>query len=600
MEFGVLGPLLVRDESGMLATVRAAKQRTLMATLLLRAGRVVPVDQLIETLWDGLPPASAVPSLRNYVLRLRTCLGGAGRRIGFRDRGYVIEAAEDEVDLLRFARLREDGAAAFDRGEYALAAELLARSLREWRGPALVDVDSDALQREECPHLAESRLDAVELRLEAESRAVGRVPWTAELRDLARAHPERERLWGHLLTSLHVDGRGPEALSEYRRMERLLAEDYGVQPGERLRALHSQIRGGGAPGKPLTITSNRSPASVVPFQIPAAPADLTGRECETANLVARLSGQPASGTTTVVSGQPGIGKTALALHVAHAVRGAFPGGVLYADLRASSGKPARPTDVLASFLRAFGVPTRALPSGLDDRAALLRSMSVEHRALMVLDDARDCAQISTLLPGPGSGTALVTSRSRLHELSGAAHVEPGALTAEASARLIGAIAGRARAAAEPRPLAEVVRACEGLPLALRIAGTRLAARPSRSVRWLADRLTAEPEALLDELSVGQLDVRAGLTEACRRLTPEQGRAFHILAADSTDGGGVSVPEAARLLGLPPRDAERLLEQLVDRYLLACGRSGYEFRPLTRTHGRYSPCHSGLAAYVARK
>ena len=590
MEFGVLGPLLVRDESGAATTVRAAKQRTLMATLLLRAGRVVPVDQLVETIWDGRPPASAVPSLRNYVLRLRTCLGGAGERIGFRDRGYVLEAAENEVDLLRFARLRDDGAAAFERGEYALAAELLARGLREWRGPALADVESDALQREDRPHLAESRLDAVELRLEAEFRSVGRVPWTAELRELARAHPERERLWGHLLTSLHADGRDTEALSEYRRMERVLVQDYGVQPGERLRALHQRIQG--TPNRPVA----QSP--VVPFQIPAAPSDFTARECETANLVARFS-EPASGTTAVVSGQPGIGKTALALHVAHSVRGSYPGGVLYADLRASSGKPARPSDVLSSFLRALGVPTRGLPSGLDDRSALLRSLLAERRVLMVLDDAQDCAQIRPLLPGAGSGAALVTSRTRLYELPGAAHVEPGALTAEASARLIGAIAGRARTAAEPRPLADVIRACEGLPLALRIVGTRLAARPSRSVRWLADRLTAEPEALLDELGVGQLDVRTGLSEVCRRLPAEQSRAFHALAAAST-GRGISVPEAAQALGVPPRDAERLLEQLVDRHLLGCGRSGYEFRPLTRTHGRYSPCHSGLAAYVARK
>ena len=581
MEFGVLGPLLVRDESGALP-LRAAKQRTLLATLLLRAGRVVPVDQLVEMLWDGQPPATALPSLRNYVLRLRTSLGEAGRRIGFRDRGYVLEIAEDEVDLLRFTRLRNDGVAAFDNGQFALAAQLLGRALQEWRGPALVDVESDTLHREECPHLAESRLDTVELRLDAECRAGQRVPWSAELRDLARAHPERERLWGHVIASLHADGRSTEALAEYRRMERMLDREYGVRPGERLRALQKRILAGEAPSPtPSFAASPPQPPFPPPFQIPAAPAQLIGRACESASLAAHLT----SSSTTVISGQPGIGKTALALHTAHAVREQFPGGVLYADLRAASGNPASPLGVLASFLRALGVPLNALPPALDDRAALLRTTLTQRKTLILLDDATTAAQVSPLLPGSGPGAVLITSRSRLDELTGAAHLEPGALTPAASTALIDALAGRARAAAEPRPVAYVVRTCEGLPLALSIVATRLAARPSRSVRWLADRL-AVTDTLLDELTVGALSVRAGLTEVCQRLDPAQARAFHTLAAlDLSSGASISVPEAARLLALPTRDAERLLEHLVDHYLLACTRTGYEFRPLTRAFGR---------------
>jgi DNA-binding SARP family transcriptional activator len=575
MEFGVLGPLLVRDESGALPP-RAAKQRTLLATLLLRAGRVVPVDQLVEMLWDGEPPATALPSLRNYVLRLRAGLGEAGRRIGFRDRGYVLEIAEDEVDLLRFARLRDDGVAAFDSGRFAVAAQLLGRALQEWRGPALVDVESDALHREECPHLAESRLDTVELRLEAECRAGKRVPWSAELRDLARAHPERERLWGHVIASLHADGRSTEALAEYRRMELVLDKEYGVRPGGRLRALQKRILGGEAPSPdPATV------ASPPPFQIPAAPAHLIGRDCESASLVANLT----SASTTVISGQPGIGKTALALQAAHAVRESFPGGVLYADLRAATGNPARPLDVLGSFLQALGLPPHALPPTLDDRAALLRTTLTQRKTLIVLDDAADAAQVSPLLPGSSPGAVLITSRCRLDELTGAAHAEPGALTPQASAALIDALAGRARAAAEPRPFADLVRTCEGLPLALTIVATRLAARPSRSVRWLAERLSVA-DSLLEELTVASLSVRAGLTEVCQRLDPAQARAFHTLAASElTPGAPFSVPEAARLLALPPRAAERLLEHLVDHYLLACTRTGYAFRPLTRVFGR---------------
>lgn len=583
MEFGVLGPLLVRDDEGTLAPVRAAKQRTLMATLLLRAGRVVPVDQLVETVWDGKPPATAVPSLRNYVLRLRTCLGEAGRRIGFRDRGYVIELAEEEIDLLRFTRLKNDGVAAFDSGKFALAAQLLGRALQEWRGPALVDVESDALHREECPHLAESRLDAVELRLEAESRAGGRIPWTAELRDLARAHPERERLWGHLITTLHADGRSTEALAEYRRMERQLDQDYGVRPGERLRALRDSIM----------TTGNASPTTrscPSPVQIPAAPADFTARECETASLAARLTTERRDvGQVTVISGQPGIGKTALALHVAHAVRGNFPDGILYANLR-TMRKPARPLDILGTFLRALGQPTRALPSALDDRAAMLRTLLTDRRTLLVLDDADSAAQIIPLLPGPSPSAVLVTSRTRLDDLPAATHVEPTPLSPEASAKLIAAIAGRARTAAEPHPVSDLVRACEGLPLALRIVGTRLAARPTRSVRWLADRLSTGD---LNELAIGTLNVRNALAEIYDALSPDDAQAFLRLAATPSHPRTISSLEAAHALAVPPPEAERLLERLVDKYLLTCVATGYRFSPLTQSfarnleHGRFA-------------
>lgn len=613
MEFGILGPLLIRDESGAL-TVRAAKQRTLLAALLLRAGRVVPAEELVETLWDGRPPPSALPSLRNYVLRLRGGLGAAGRRIGQRDRGYVLEAGPDEVDLLRFDRLREEGTAAFQRGQFALAGRLLARAAQQWRGPALVDVDSDALHREQCPHLAESRLDVAELWLEAEFRAVGRVPWTAQLRELAWAHPERERLWEHLIRSLYRDGRRTEALAEYQRLEALLREQYGVRPGERLRALHGEALGAGARPPTSAVGASPVPLAPVPFQIPAAPADFTGRRREAADLAARLTGGDRGGTgygagrdtgsgagsVVVVSGQPGIGKTALALHAAHSVRRVFPGGVLFADLHAAKGNPAPPSEVLASFLIAFGVPRRSLPAELEDRSALLRSLLADRRALLVLDDAADDAQVRALLPGPGDGAALITARTRLDGLSGAAHLEPEALAAEEATQLLAAIAGRVRTAAEPRLVGVVARACGGLPLALRVAGTRLAARPHRSVRWLADRL-ADPDALLDELRLGGLDVRIGLAEVCHGLDADLLRAFRVLAAGAGAGEGasstVSVPAAAALLGVTSQHAENLLEQLVDRYLLCCADGGrYKFRPLTRAYGRELARRSGSPAF----
>ena len=188
-----------------------------------------------------MPPGTALPSLRNHVTRLRAGLGSAGHRISFRGNGYVIDISEDEVDLLRFTGLLETGVAAFQRGEFALAAELTGRALDQWRGTVLEDVDSDSLRRDECLPVAERRLDAVELKLEADCRRGTRPAWTAELRDLARAHPERERLWEHLISGLCQDGRRVAALAEYRRLERVLDTEYGVRPGARLRSLISDI-----------------------------------------------------------------------------------------------------------------------------------------------------------------------------------------------------------------------------------------------------------------------------------------------------------------------------------------------------------------------
>lgn len=361
-------------------------------------------------------------------------------------------------------------------------------------------------------------------------------------------------------------------------MERMLAREYGVRPGDRLRASYGCAEA----------AAPRS-GQLVPFQIPAAPADFTGRTRERARLLTQLADDAtATGAPTVVAGQPGIGKTALALHVAHELRDAFPGGVLYADLRAASGKPARPTDVLASFLQTYGVPADVMPSALEDRTGLLRSLLSQTRTLLVLDDVRDPSQVAPLLPGPGSSASLMTSRVRLDGLSGVVHVEPDPLTADEATRLVAAMAGTARTAAEPRAVATLVRVCEGLPLALRMAGARLAARPGRSVRWLADRLSDDAGALFDELAIGSPELRAGLSEVYRGLEPDQARAFHTLALAERDT--VSVTEAARVLGIGSRGAEQLLELLVDRYLLAAeGNGRYGFRPLTRAYGRSAAC-----------
>ncbi|MBR7825053.1 winged helix-turn-helix domain-containing protein [Actinospica sp. MGRD01-02] len=600
MEFGILGPLTISEESGA-RTVTAAKQRVILAVLLLRAGQPVPVESLTELLWNGYPPASAVLSLRNYIMRLRRALGAAGERILSRDGGYLIDVAEDELDLLRFDRFRKEGAAAFERGDLALASGSLTRALGQWRGPALCDVDSDPLQRDECPRLTADRVDTLELKLEVE-HAIGRYSTSlGELRHFASAHPERESLGEHLILALLQNGRRAEADAEYHRIRQTLQTEFGVAPGARLRALHRRLSG--AVPAPVDVVdkaprarlapvdvSDRAPRArtaggpSVPFQIPADLADFTGRDRETAAAVALLGpAGPRAGGVIVITGRAGIGKSSLAIHIAHALSASYPDGILYTGLRTEDGERVPSGQALLSLLEAFERDPRSVPDGTAGRSALLRSHLAGRRVLIVLDGATDSAQVRPLLPSTPRSAALVTSRLRLDDLAGARHMELALFSQAESAQLVSRIAGRDRITAEPKPMQDLYRACGNLPLALRIAGSRLAARPSWSVRTLADRL-ADRSRRLDELRTGQLDVRACLASSYRSLPTTAAAALPRLAA--TDKQPLSVQDAAALLGVPRPRAEQVLECLVDHRFLATARSGsYHFPAFVREFAR---------------
>ncbi|WP_329570222.1 AfsR/SARP family transcriptional regulator [Kitasatospora sp. NBC_01266] len=240
MEFGILGPLLVRDDAGRSRAVPAPKQRVLLATLLLRRNQVCSPALLAERLWDGSPPRGETAALHNAVLRLRRCLVQAGDRIETCAGGYRLVVAPDEFDVHRFTELRAEGTAALrDRG-YERALVLLDAALSVWRGEALLDVPSEALHREESGRLADERLCALEARVEAELQ-LGRRSVVPELQELTAAHPGRERFWAQLMTALTREDRPAEALSAYGRVQRLLDEQLGVHPGPELRELHHRI-----------------------------------------------------------------------------------------------------------------------------------------------------------------------------------------------------------------------------------------------------------------------------------------------------------------------------------------------------------------------
>jgi transcriptional regulator with XRE-family HTH domain len=317
-------------------------------------------------------------------------------------------------------------------------------------------------------------------------------------------------------------------------------------------------------------------ALLVPQQLPADIGDFVGREVEGRRLSRLLWRKEGSSALAVafVTGRGGLGKTALAVHTAHELAAQFPAGQLYCDLGSSRAGPADPSMV---------------PEGCEERASLFRTLLAGRRALVVLDDARDSAHVRPLLPGSRTCAVLITSRQRLTDLPGAGRVDLDPLEPEAALSLLAQVAGGDRVAAERAAAWDVVRRCGGLPLAVRIAGARLAARPAWSVGDLAG-LLADGRLRLDVLRQGDQGVRAVMEATYRGLAARSvvgaasARAFRLLA--TLDVPDVSLPLAAVALGQDREQVREILETLTDVRLLESSRPGrYEYDELTRLFAR---------------
>jgi DNA-binding SARP family transcriptional activator len=600
MQFRVLGPLEVRTSDDRLVLLGAEKPRILLSALLLSANQSVEVDRLVEVLWSRQPPRSAASALRTYVSTLRGSLQlaapGSSSRIVARHSGYQIRLARDDLDLLTFEDLAAGGHKAMADGDAATAAERLRRALDLWRGRPLEDVPLGAAFSAELARLDDLRLTALEAWVEARLALGQHAEVITDLRAAVAAQPLRERLQALWMLALYRCGQRAEALAAYREVRDQLVSDLGIDPGPPLQRLQHQI----LTGDPALDAPDRDPgpAGVVPRQLPPDVGSFTGRDKELARL-GRLLRQGHGGGTPVVAtiaGVAGVGKSALAVHAAHRLAYRFPDGQLYADLQGATPAdprdghgPVAPLAVLFTFLRALGAQDRDVAS-LDEAAARFRAATANRRLLVVLDNARDAAQIQPLLPAAPGCAVLVTSRRVLATVGAATPVHLDVLASGEAATLLGRVAGGRRIGADREAAAEVARLCGYLPLALRIAGARLTARPGWPVRALVERLT-DTQRRLDELQAGDLGVRTSfqvsldaLRDSGDPLDRAAAGAFPLLAV--LDGADVGVAVAARLFDLPEVAAEAALERLVDARLLDSPAPGrYRLHDLLRLFAR---------------
>lgn len=580
LRFSVLGPVRARRDGETLAP-GSPQQRALLTALLLRGGHTATAAELIDAIWGDEPPSQALAAVRTYASRLRKSLGTD--TLASDSGGYAIRTGPDALDLTvaqELAAGAEKARAAGDRNE---ARALLNEALGLWDGEALASVPGPYAEYQRT-RLEEWRLQLTETRLDLDLEAGCHAEAVSELTALTAAHPLRERLRELLMVALYRSGRQAEALAVYADTRRLLAEELGVDPCAELGRLQQRIlRADEELARPADEPAPAA-APVRPAQLPATVPDFTGRVSFVHELSDRLAS--AEGSVMAVSalaGIGGVGKTTLAVHVAHQARKHFPDGQLYVDLQGAGARAAEPETVLGAFLRALGTSDSAIPDTLDERAALYRSTLDGRRVLILLDNAHDAAQIRPLLPGTEGCAALVTSRVRMVDLAGAHLVDLDVMSPEEALLLFTRIVGEERITSEREAALDVVAACGFLPLAIRIAASRLASRRTWTVSVLAAKL-ADERRRLDELQAGDLAVKATFELGYGQLEPAQARAFRLLGL--ADGPDISLAAAAALLDLDPHTAEDLLEALVDTSLVESAAPGrYRYHDLVRLYAR---------------
>ncbi|MFG1989631.1 BTAD domain-containing putative transcriptional regulator [Actinoplanes sp. NPDC048988] len=548
MRYRILGPLSVTVD-GHEVTITAGRDRIVLAMLLLHPGRVLGAGVLAEAVWGADPPVTARGQLQSCVSRLRRILPPGTIRTD--PAGYRIDAGSGDLDVAAFDLLVAEARSAEDSGA---ARRAYRQALDFWRGPSLAETESEAV-RGAGAMLDERCVAATEEWVDLELDAGRGRELAGVLAELVERYPLRERLRGQLMTALHRSGRQADALAGFRRARRVLRDELGIEPGAELQRLHQGMLAGDLPVAP----NRAEPVRCLPRTV----GDFTGRDATVRSLVAAIGAaagdQPA---VAVIDGMAGSGKTTLALHVAALVGERYPDAHLFVDLHGHSAeRPLEPGAALLVLLRQLGVDAERVPPDLVDRIGLWRTELAKRRVLVLFDNAASSVQVADLLPTAPDSLALVTSRRRLVGLDGVHPESLAVLPHDEAIALLARIVG-GRVSREPEAAAEVVRRCGGLPLAVRLAGARLAHR----ARWrVADLVRRLGESALPELAAEDRSVASAFAVSYSQLPDAVKRVFRLLGI--CPGNGFDALAVAALSGLPLNGAQDVLDDLVDVHLV---------------------------------
>ncbi|MGI5229700.1 BTAD domain-containing putative transcriptional regulator [Actinoallomurus sp. CA-142502] len=537
--FGILGPLQV-VENGRSVDLGSRKQQVVLAALLSRANSLVSFDALVEALWDEAPPQTARKNIQVYVSALRRLVSeGSGSRISYQTGGYVFHAAPAELDSLRFEQQARSGAPA--------------EALGLWRGPALDGFQDVPLISAAAQRLERRFLVVFEDWAEAEIAAGGGSATIERLTEVAQRHPLRERLRMLQMTALCRAGRRSEALAVYDELRQALAHELGLSPSQALVGFYQSLLREPEPTAPEPDAPARGRA---PSLLPWDPPAFTGRTAAVRRLRDALVRD--GNRLTVVTGPLGAGKTALAVHLAHRLGDHFPDGRLFVRLRGEDGTPRPFEDVVSQLL-----PVDS-PRSLPEARRAWQLWLAERRALVVIDDARRESEVRPLLPESGDSAVIVTARSRLAGLEAGYRLRISSFAVDEAVALLGRTIGRERVAADRHSAELIVTATGLLPLGVRLVADRLALLRHVPLREYAERMVGA-RALLDELTAGDVAIRARLAEAIGELPEPAHRAVPRLGM--LPEPVFTLEQAAAVLDADENTAVRVLESLLEASII---------------------------------
>ncbi|WP_326629507.1 NB-ARC domain-containing protein [Streptomyces sp. NBC_01761] len=582
------------------------RRQAVLAALALRPGFLVSHEQLLDGIWGAEPPKTGRKVLPSYIYELRQVLDAAGTGpadslIRGEGGGYRLVADGVQLDAADLAEHIDGARRAKASGDPATAVDRLSAALALFDGEPLAGLPgpfADVERQRLLERLLRVRVERLECLV-----LLGRYADALDgLAALSATSPYDESLVSLRMRALYGSERQAEALTVYQDTCERLRDELGVDPGDELRRVHEAVLRrdderllGPATARSAAPSTTPQPRRAV-NELPGDAGRLIGREAELAQLIAPSA--PRSVSIVTVDGTAGVGKTALVVRAARELSAHYPDGCLFVDLRAhSTQRRQSPEQALQRLLRSLGAAKGELPSDLEELTAVWRAATSPLRLLLVLDDALDADQIRPLLPAGAGSRVLVAGRRRLAEVDADRRVTLEPLDSGDAVSLLAHIIGEERAGREPEATQQLVGLCDGLPLALRIAGSRLQNRSTWTVGYLAGRMAGD-EQRLGELSVGDRSVEAAFSLSYEHLAPEQQRVFRALGLAPTVE--FDVLTAAAMLHGPSHATEQILESLVDTSLLQQPRPGrYRLHDLVRMHARHLAEAAPAEAAAAR-